>query len=195
MGVRFENARLHTEPTFFAGPLCRAMIVHFVHLGRLGDRTEPPRHGPLLPTHNTTYRSLGFFPAPAPPPLSSVGRLNSGFAGLASSGLTSFPSPAFFFASCGSLMFGSNAASSWPAATSSVPDLAYSFDSVLIWSRSSCADLCGFGFVDGWARREGVVERWRAGRRAELGGWWSWCWWGGARERGRGRMGRGRRLE
>lgn len=66
-----------------------------------------------------------------------------GSAGLTSSGFSSFPSPAFCFAPSGVVMFGSKAASSFLAAVSSVPDFAYSFASVFIFSRSCWASLCG----------------------------------------------------
>lgn len=99
---------------------------------------------PILPLPH--FASLSFF---FRPPSSFVPFEISGFAGLAFNGFTRFPFLAFFFAACGSVMFGSNAASSLPAAVSSVPDLEYSLESGSICVRSSCASRCGLGWCSG----------------------------------------------
>lgn len=90
---------------------------------------------------NSSYSEPFFF---APPSSSDVPCDTSGFAGLMSSGFSSLSSPAFCLAPSGLVMFGSKAASSFFAAVSSVPDFAYSFASVFIFSRSCWASRCGF---------------------------------------------------
>ena len=78
------------------------------------------------------------------------------------------PLASFSFASCGSGLFESKAASSLADAVSSVPDLEYSFASVFIFSLSSCASLCGF--VLDSAGREADREKGRLALRREAVG-------------------------
>lgn len=133
-----------------AVPRLLLLLLLLLHLTFSSYTLDPPDLSPVLSPPSCLPPPPSLIFLSAPPDTSLVPELNSGLAGLASSGLTSCSLPISFLTSSGSLLeLGSNAASDTEAVSASVPDLAYSLGWASMLSRSSWALRWWFGWLVG----------------------------------------------